>query len=143
MITFSQWNQYLCAIKRHILQQNGLGVTNINHDDLYTEKLKQLIHIVTYRGEMVNRATFKERNDGAFQPYKLSNEINNIEQFIWDDSPKSGMFYGAASLRDRFHFLFTIGAVIRSESVFNADLSDLMDFNYLQVNEPDPYMYLL
>ena len=52
----------------------------INHDDLYTEKLKQLIHIVTYRGEMVNRATFKERNDGTFQPYKLSNEINNIEK---------------------------------------------------------------
>ena len=29
---------------------------------------------------MVNRATFKERNDGTFQPYKLSNEINNIEK---------------------------------------------------------------
>ena len=143
VIAFSQWNQYLCAIKRHILQQNGLGVTNINHDDLYTEKLKQLIHIVTYRGEMVNRATFKERNDGAFQPYKLSNEINNIEQFMWDDSPTSGMFYGAASLRDRFHFLFTIGAVIRSQSVFKADLSDLMDFNYTQKNEPDPYHVLI
>ena len=66
---------------------------------------------------MVNWATFKERNDGTFQPYKLSNDINNIAQFIWDDSPKSGIFYGAASLRDRFHFLFTIGAVIRGESV--------------------------
>ena len=51
--------------------------------------------------------------------------------------------FGAATLRDRFHFLFTIGVVIRSESVFNADLSDLMDFNYLQVNEPDPYHVLI
>ena len=92
---------------------------------------------------MVNRATFKERNDGAFQPYKLSNEINNIEQFIWDDSPKSGIFYGAALLCDRFHFLFTIGAVIRSESVFKANLYDLMDFNYLQVNESNPYYVLI
>ena len=92
---------------------------------------------------MVNWATFKERNDGTFQPYKLSNEINNIEQFIWDDSPKSGIFYGAASLRDRFHFLFTIGAVIRSESVFKADLCDLVDFNYLQVDKPDLYRVLI
>ena len=38
---------------------------------------------------MVNRTTYKERNNGTFQPYKLSNEINNIKQFIWDDSPKS------------------------------------------------------
>ena len=103
--------------KRYILQQNSLNVTNINHNDLYTEKLKQLIHIITYRGEMVNRDPFKERNDGTFQPYNLSNEIDNIEKNIWDDCPKSGMYYGAATLRDRFHFLFTIGAVIRGESV--------------------------
>ena len=144
VIAFSQWNQYLCTVKKHILQQqNGLDVTNINHDYLYTEKLKQLIHIVTYRDEMVNMATFKGKNDGIFQPYKLSNKINHIEQFIWDDSPKSGIFYGAASLCDRFHFLFTIGAVIRSESVFKADLCDLMDFKYLHVNEPDPYHVLI
>ena len=115
VVAFSQWNQYLCAIKRHILQQNSLNVININHDDLYTEKLKQLIHINICRGEMVNRTTFKERNDGTFQPYKLSNEINNIENFIWDDCPKFGMYYGTATLRDRFHFLFTTGTVIRSD----------------------------
>ena len=105
--------------------------------------MKQLIHIITYRGEMVNRDPFKERNDGIFQPYNLFNEIDNIEKIIWDDCPKSSMYYGAATLRDRFHFLFTIGAVIRSESVFKADLCDLMDFNYLQVNEPDPYHVLI
>ena len=53
------------------------------------------------------------------------------------------MYYVAATLRYRFHFLFTIGAVIRSESVFKADLCDLMDFKYLQVNEPDPYHVLI
>ena len=39
--------------------------------------------------------------------------------------------------------MFTIGAVIRSESVFKADLYDLIDLNYLQVNEPDPYHVLI
>ena len=58
-----------------------------------------------------------ERNDDTFQPYTLSNKINNIEKSIWDDCPKSGIYCGAATLRDRFHFLFTIGVVIRGESV--------------------------
>ena len=54
-----------------------------------------------------------------------------------------GKYYGAATLRDRFHFLFTLGAVIRSESCFKADLSDLMDFTFHQENEPDPYHVLV
>ena len=68
--------------------------------------MKQLIHIVIYRGEMVNRATFKERNDGTFQPYNLCNEINNIKKFISDDCPKSGTYYASATFRGRFYFLF-------------------------------------
>ena len=79
--------------------------------------MKMLTQTVTYRGEIVNRDTFKERNDGTFTPYKLSNEINTIEKFIWNNCPKSGMYYAAAILRDIFHFLITIGAVIHSESV--------------------------
>ena len=46
-------------------------------------------------------------------------------------------------LRDRFYFLFTLGVAIRSESVFKADLCDLMDFTYHQENEPDPYHILI
>ena len=44
--------------------------------------MKMLTQTVTYRGEIVNRDTFKERNDGTFTPYKLSNEINNIENLF-------------------------------------------------------------
>ena len=58
--------------------------------------------------------------------------------FLWDyksHTPK----YGAASLRDRFHFLFTLGAVMRSDSLYRADLSDLCDFSFKQTRERDPY----
>ena len=96
-----------------------------------------------FRGEKVNRATFKKRNDGAFQPYNLSTKINNIKRFLWHDCSTIGKYYSAATLRDRFHFLFTLGAVIRSESVFKADLNDLMEFTYHQENEPDPYHVLI
>ena len=70
--------------------------------------MKMLIQTVTYRGELVNRAIFKERNDGTFTPYKLSNEINNIEKFIWNNCLKSGMYYTTATLRDIFHFIIKL-----------------------------------
>ena len=52
-------------------------------------------------------------------------------------------YYGAVTIQDRFHFLFTLGAVIRSESIFKADLSDLVDFAFNQEKEPDPYHVLV
>ena len=57
VIAISQWIQYLYAIKKAYSTTKFLKYDSINHDDLYTKKLKQLIHIVTYRGEMVNMAT--------------------------------------------------------------------------------------
>ena len=47
--------------------------------------------------------------------------------------------YGTAALRDRFQFLHTLAAVMRSDSVYKADLADMCDFNFKQPREPDPY----
>ena len=101
------------------------------------------ILILIFRGEKVNRVTFKERNDGAFQSSKLSTKINNIESFIHNNCSISSKYYDGATLRDRFQFFLTLGAVIRSKSVFKIDFSDLIDFTYHQENEPDPYYALI
>ena len=74
---------------------------------------------------------------GHYTTAKLLQKESTNEVFM------IGKYYGATTLRDRFHFLFTLGAVIRSESVFKADLSDLMDFTFHQENEPDPYYVLV
>ena len=44
------------------------------------------------------------------------------------------MYYVAATLRYRFHFLFTIGA---------RQIRELIDFTFHQENEPDPYHVLI
>ena len=69
-------------------------------------------------------------------------KINEIENVIWHDCITIGNYYGTATLRDRFHLLFTLGAVIQSESVFKTDLSDLIDFTFHQEHELDPYHVL-
>ena len=47
--------------------------------------------------------------------------------------------YGTAALRDRFQFLHTLAAVMRSDSVYKAELADICDFNFKQPRELDPY----
>ena len=35
--------------------------------------------------------------------------------------------------------MFSLSAVLRSDSIYKADLADLCDFNFKQKLEPDPY----
>jgi len=53
--------------------------------------------------------------------------------------------FGASSLRDRFQFLMSLCGVLRSESLFKADLSDLMDIKLESqlTKEPFPYHVLI
>ena len=49
-------------------------------NNFYNKQLTQLIHVLSFRDEFVDRVTFKERNDNIFQLYELSNKSNNIEK---------------------------------------------------------------
>ena len=49
LIGFGQWNQYFCAIKRHVLHQYSTKELNLKKEDLLTEQISKLINIVSYR----------------------------------------------------------------------------------------------
>ena len=51
--------------------------------------------------------------------------------------------YGTAALRDRFQFLMTLSSVMRSDSIYKADLCDLCDFSFLQPGEHSPYHVMI
>ena len=61
---------------------------------------------------------------------------------MWNYSCKTASF-SASSLRDRFQYLFSLNGVLRMESLYLADLSDLCDFIFHQKQEKDPYQCLI
>ena len=65
-------------------------------------------------------------------------EIPKIETYLWM-SKSNTKVYGLTSLRNRFHYLYTLQAVMRSESLFKTDMADLCDFKFLQKRESAPY----
>ena len=131
-------NQYICAIRKYAQQQFDDGLIEYRREDLMTSKLKDLIHGVNNRCERVLKKQFKERITDDFEPYRLLSDIPKIEDFIWNEHCGQRI-YGANGLRDRFQLLFSLSAVLRSDSIYKADLADLCDFKFKQKLEPDPY----
>ena len=131
-------NQYLCAIRRLVQEQQEEGLIPLQKIDLMTTKMKDLIDDVNGRGERNLKKHFKERMTSDFEPYRILNDLPKLEEYIWNEN-KDKRIYGASSLRDRFQLLFSLSGVLRSDSIYKADLSDLLDFKFKQKNEPDPY----
>ena len=135
---FSIVNQYRCAIKRILREQRDKNANTLRNEDIDSERVNRLMDNVKKRKDAVARANFKERFDGEFTPYKMISEVTQIETYMWEYHCTTPAF-SAASLRDRYHFLATYGGVLRSESMYLADLSDLCDFKFKQQKEPHPY----
>ena len=52
-------------------------------------------------------------------------------------------YYSGSSMRDRFQFLMTLRSILKSESLYKVDLSDICDFIFKQCREIDPYHILI
>ena len=87
-------------------------------------------------------ALYKERVTSDFQPFRIAGELASIEKYMWEYSCKTASF-SASSMRDRFQYLFSLNGVLRMESLYLADLSDLCDFIFHQKQERDPYQCLI
>ena len=72
----------------------------------------------------------------------MTKQIPNIENSLWN-LEKNIRVYGLNALRNRFQFLMTSGAVMRSDSLHSADLCDLCDFVFLQPKEGDDYHIII
>ena len=138
VLDFDAVNQYKCALKEILMAQRDQRINTERKDDLDSDRMNQLMLTVKRRKNKVTKAMFKERATGAFEPFKMLPQIPRIEKYLWEYSNRS-YAYGAAAMRDRFQFLMCLCGVLRSESLYQADLSDLCDFFINQDGEPDHY----
>ena len=53
-------NQYLCSVNHLMKTQRDEGQVKLQNWDIMTERMKQLLLLLTERREMVSKALFKE-----------------------------------------------------------------------------------
>ena len=72
----------------------------------------------------IARKKFDEKFDHEMSPYGIAGEIKNMsnDMFLYKNFSEKGL---QASLRDRFTLLLTNFGILRAESLFLCELSDL------------------
>ena len=90
-------NQYLCSIRKLVKDQYEQGLITMRVDDIMTNKMNDLIHIVNTRGEKNKKKHFKERVTDDFEPYRALSDIPKLETYIWNER-KDKNSYGTSAL---------------------------------------------
>ena len=91
-----------------------------------SERVRRLLDQVKKRKVPIQRKNFEEKLTAEFAPYTNANEVPRLEKFLFDKNAQSNIF-SIASLRDRYCLLMTTNGILRGESLFKSELSDLCD----------------
>jgi hypothetical protein len=126
-IEYDQLNQYLCSLLKLWRDQKDMGSNNVLKEDLRSDRVERLLEVVKHRKKNIDKENFEEKLESDFIPFLQVERIPLIEQELFNRHCNAPLF-SLGSLRDRFCFLLSTFGILRGESLFKADLSDLCDF---------------
>ena len=133
-----QYRAYLRKIHaRHVAE----NLTSIPFELVFTEPCKTLIRIGEGRKTKQDRENYKEKVDKVFGPYQAVERMDEIEETMWFKSTK---LQGTGNwFRNRFVFLYTTAGILRSESLFRAELSDFLSIRIKKAEDVHPLMLMI
>jgi hypothetical protein len=108
---------------------------------VYTHDCKGLVDMVKKRKERIRRANYAEKLDKDFSPFISMSQVDDIENAFWEHG-KSNARQSFPGIRNRFVFLQCYAAVLRHESMFLGELSDMFGFEHKRPKDPDP-LYIM
>lgn len=141
-IGYSVMNQCLSAILKLLQWQRDNSSNNLTKEAIKSGRVMAIMKHVENRKVKVSRANYKEKLTHSFAPFRLVGRLGEMEERLWNRNNNS-MRNGMAALRDRFTFLETLGAVLRGESLYKGELSDLCDFIHKTRLDPHPFHCLI
>lgn len=125
-IGISAFRQYKAAIRKLYDREVAEQRTSLTWDFVWTEPCEKLKEMVQTRKTRQKKKNHEEKVDFEISPWLVINEIGRIEKALFDSGMYKTPRQAFASLRNRYCFLQTYGGILRAESVFNAELSDLL-----------------
>jgi Centromere DNA-binding protein complex CBF3 subunit, domain 2 len=124
-IGIESFNQYRQIIKQAHQQQIVAGVNNKPWEFIWDLNCKKLEKHVKERKPAIDKANYVEKQCAEFTPYLIVQHYGNIEEELWNDAAAAPNRRALNSrLRHRCCALYLTGAVLRSESLHRADVSD-------------------
>jgi hypothetical protein len=138
-VGFSQFNTYVSSMRALHERQVALDGPD---ESTYTWEaglfdIDEMKDLVKLRKTRVNKATHVEKITTEFSPFLIVEAIPKIEEKLWERNSDKSAAHAMVGLRDRFTFVTTLHAILRGESLFKAELSDMLHLIHAG-REPTP-----
>ena len=134
-------NTYKSILYNQWLDQVSNGANGLTWDLIYTRKCKELVNLVKERKRRIKRKNYAEKVDGEFTPFTSMAQVGNIESAFWDHGKT--VRESVPSLRNRYIFLQCYSGLLRHESMFFGELSDMLGIEYQRSRDSDPFFILV
>jgi hypothetical protein len=134
-------NTYKSTLYNAWLDQASNGANGLTWELIFTRKCRELVNLVKERKRRIRRKTYAEKVDGEFTPFTSISQVGNIENGFWDHGKT--VRESVPSLRNRYIFLQCYSGLLRSESMFLGELSDMLGIEYQRSRDSDPFFILV
>ena len=126
----STMKQYHGAILRLYQRQIDNGTNNYTKEQIMSENVKFLMKSVKERKARIEEANCVEKNTFSTNAFEVAKKVPAIEEWMWNRHSDQTM-NSMSSLRHRYFMLKTHNAILRGESLFKSDLSDMCGVEHL------------
>lgn len=128
-IGYDQLNTYKAVVRGVWESQVQSHANSLAWDLILTYECKALLKMVKERRARIRRETYQEKLEGDFTPFTSIGQVSKIEQKFWDNGKRSSRAAFPA-LRNRMTFLNCYSGVLRHESMFLGELSDMVGLEH-------------
>ena len=138
-VAFSVINSTKAALREMWAQQVDDGINNLSESNVFGRLVSLVLKHVKSRKSSMSRKNFKEKMDNHTAPMEAVQHIDAIEGAFFKNAIETTTGGRAvhANLRDRFTFLATTKGLLRGETLYKCELSDI--FRVLVKKESDPH----
>ena len=132
----STMKQYHAAVMRLYQKQLDSGTNNFSKEQLMSNNTKFLMQQVKERKARIEEENCVEKNKHSTNAFELSKQVPRIEEWMFNRS-NNHMTNGMSALRNRYFCLKTHNAILRGESLFKSDLSDMCGVTHVEEGSAD------
>ena len=133
IISHSAINQYKAVIKEIFLEQATLDKRNSwSWEKIWDLRCQELFKVTKERKNAIDKANYVEKTKGnSFAFFRGENKTSEIEQYLFNVGRNTTSHRTSVpAIRNRFVFLWSKNGVLRCESIYSAELSDLQHVSH-------------
>lgn len=136
-IGFDQMNTYKATVYNIYAEQRRNGANVLSWEMIAGDpNVQEVLNMVKRRKGRIKRARHEEKLDEQFQPFQSLEQVPLVEKYLWEYG-RTNRKSAFVALRTRMTFLWCYSGVLRSESLFLGELSDLFDFSLQRDDHSD------